>query len=175
MSDAPKPSSFYAPSDFPAAERFTKTLLARFDELRDDGVRDLFAGRFKDWPEPINRGGWSVHGSKWQGQIINPALVLSGLVADPLIWNAGYSFMAPGASIAPHSGYTSDVLRLHLGLVCPEGDCALRVGQDVRHWRNGEFLLFDDMDNHEAWNRTAKGRLVLIMDLRREHMKTEEG
>jgi aspartyl/asparaginyl beta-hydroxylase (cupin superfamily) len=92
------------------------------------------------------------------------------LVRAPLVFNAGYSFMAPGATISPHTGYTGDVLRFHLGLICPEGDCALRVGKEQHGWKDREAFLFDDTEEHEAWNRTEYGRLIIIADLRRDQL-----
>ncbi|MEV0326943.1 aspartyl/asparaginyl beta-hydroxylase domain-containing protein [Micromonospora echinospora] len=59
------------------------------------------------------------------------------------------------------------VYRAHLGLVIPEGDCALRVGNQTRHWHEGSTLVFDDTVEHEAWNRTNETRTVLLFDFLR--------
>jgi aspartyl/asparaginyl beta-hydroxylase (cupin superfamily) len=47
----------------------------------------------------------------------------------------------------------------------PDGDCAIRVGDETRRWHEGKCLVFDDYFEHEAWNRTDEDRLVLIVDL----------
>ncbi len=47
----------------------------------------------------------------------------------------------------------------------PDGDCAIRVGEEVRRWQQGQCLVFDDYFEHEAWNRTGEDRIVLIVDL----------
>ena len=80
--------------------------------------------------------------------------------------------MAPGSHIAPHHGWVTTVYRAHLGLVVP-GKCALRVGDEVRSWQEGEVLVFDDTAEHEAWNRSDHTRTVLLFDfLRPGHQKS---
>jgi aspartate beta-hydroxylase len=76
-----------------------------------------------------------------------------------------FSRMKPGTHIAPHRGPTNMRLRCHLGIEVPEGDCGLRVGSETRGWRQGECIVFDDSFEHEAWNHTARARIVLIVDL----------
>jgi aspartate beta-hydroxylase len=44
-------------------------------------------------------------------------------------------------------------------------DCALRVGGEDHHWREGEVVVFDDTYEHEAWNRSERTRVVMIFDL----------
>ena len=44
-------------------------------------------------------------------------------------------------------------------------DCALRVGGEDHHWREGEVVVFDDTYEHEAWNRSSRTRVVMIFDL----------
>lgn len=122
-------------------------------------------GAFSAWPEPLHEGGWSVLPFKWQGEIVND--VWPWLRSD-IVVNAGYSRMAPGTVIEPHEGYTSDVLRLHIGLDCPMGDCAIQVGVQERGWVNGGMLLFDDTIEHSAWNRTDRDRVILLVDLQKE-------
>ncbi|HLI58873.1 MAG TPA: aspartyl/asparaginyl beta-hydroxylase domain-containing protein [Solirubrobacteraceae bacterium] len=75
------------------------------------------------------------------------------------------SRMRAGTHIGAHRGPTNLRLRCHLGIVVPDGDCAIRVGEDVRHWVEGRCLVFDDHFEHEAWNRTDEDRIVLIVDL----------
>lgn len=159
--------TFYSISGFPKVERLAKRFRDNFDSLLNEGVTGLSDGMFSDWPEPINKGGWSILASKWQGSIVAPSLALSQLVGDVAFVNVGYSHMAAGASISPHVGYTKDVLRLHLGLICPDGDCAISVGDQTRRWSVGGFLFFDDTEEHEAWNRTDHGRLIIITDIQR--------
>ena len=75
--------------------------------------------------------------------------------------------MNPGCEIYPHHGYTGDVLRCHLGLIVPEGDCCLKVDDEVKSWKEGEILFFDDTKRHSAWNKTNDIRIILLTDLKR--------
>jgi ornithine lipid ester-linked acyl 2-hydroxylase len=61
------------------------------------------------------------------------------------------------------------VLRYHLGLIVPQDAeaCRIRVGEDFRHWEEGESLIFDDTFNHEVWNDTDETRVVLFVDVLR--------
>lgn len=84
----------------------------------------------------------------------------------PGLTTAMFSVLEPGKRLPPHRGPYNGVLRLHLGLVIPEPRSALaiRVGNEVRHWREGEALIFDDAFEHEAWNETTESRVVLFAD-----------
>jgi aspartyl/asparaginyl beta-hydroxylase (cupin superfamily) len=75
------------------------------------------------------------------------------------------SRMRASTHIHPHRGPTNLRVRCHLGISVPDGDCAIRVGAETRHWRDGECLVFDDTFEHEAWNHTADDRIVLIVDM----------
>jgi aspartate beta-hydroxylase len=75
-----------------------------------------------------------------------------------------YSVFSPGTHLLPHCGVTNTRVVGHLPLMIPE-DCALRVGGEDHHWREGEVVVFDDTYDHEAWNRSARTRVVMIFDL----------
>ena len=61
----------------------------------------------------------------------------------------------------------------HLPLIVPPG-CGFRVGGEVREWREGELLVFDDTVEHEAWNDGASDRIILIFDVWRPEVTPEE-
>ena len=84
------------------------------------------------------------------------------------------SRLRPGAHISAHHGPTNMRLRCHLALRVPAGDCALRVGDEVRRWEEGRCLVFDDSFEHEAWNRTAEDRVVLVVDLWHPDLSSHE-
>lgn len=75
-----------------------------------------------------------------------------------------YSVLTPGSHILPHHGVTNTRGVTHLPLVVPE-DCALAVSGEVRHWEEGRCFTFDDTFEHEAWNRSARTRVVMLMDV----------
>ena len=148
---------------WPAAKEFAEQAVADLERMQVHAA--YMAKAFTTWPEPLHGGGWSVLPFKWQGKMISD--VWPWLRSD-MVLNAGYSRMAPGTVIEPHEGYTSDVLRLHIGLDCPWGECAIQVGDQVRSWSNGEVLLFDDTIEHSAWNLTDRDRVILLVDLVKE-------
>jgi aspartate beta-hydroxylase len=75
-----------------------------------------------------------------------------------------YSVFSPGTHLLPHCGVTNTRVVGHLPLMIPD-DCALRVGGEDHHWREGEVVVFDDTYEHEAWNRSDRTRVVMIFDL----------
>lgn len=87
--------------------------------------------------------------------------------------NVLFSLLRPGAHIPPHSGIVNTQLVCHLPLIVP-GDCQLRVGSDTRSWEKGKLLIFDDSIEHEAWNRSDQTRVVLLFNVWRPDIDTEE-
>ncbi len=156
--------SFYEASEFPFAG-----LLESNWEIILKEVSDLQGEYFIPWSEKyLYKEGWSTFGLYAYGVKISKNCDLCPettrlLEQIPNLTTAGFSALAPGTSIAPHTGYPDGVLRCHLGLVIPS-DCALRVGQDVQAWENGKCLIFDDTAEHEAWNRSDRTRVVLLLD-----------
>lgn len=51
---------------------------------------------------------------------------------------------------------------------------AIRVGNETRHWRNGEALIFDDSFEHEVWNDSPDPRLVFIFDVWHPSLRTDD-
>jgi aspartyl/asparaginyl beta-hydroxylase (cupin superfamily) len=79
---------------------------------------------------------------------------------------AMFSILGPGKHIPPHRGPYKGVLRYHLGLIIPkpDGSCRIRVGNDVRAWKEGKSLIFDDSHEHEVWNDSDSYRVVLFVN-----------
>jgi beta-hydroxylase len=82
----------------------------------------------------------------------------------PAHGTAGFSRLAADTIITPHTGYQGNCLRMHLGLEIPIGDCGLRVNDDIYHWYPGRAFIFDDHQQHDAWNSTESDRVILIVD-----------
>lgn len=85
-----------------------------------------------------------------------------------------FSLLQPGAHIKPHFGVANTKVAVHLPLVIPGGDCAIRVGEETRHWTEGRCLIFDDSFEHEAWNRSDELRIVFIFEVWNPYLTTEE-
>ena len=77
--------------------------------------------------------------------------------------NVFFSILKAGSHIPAHTGVTNVRSVVHLPLIVPEG-CEFRVGGETRAWVEGEAFAFDDTIEHEAWNRRAHDRAVLIID-----------
>lgn len=85
-----------------------------------------------------------------------------------------FSVLAPGSHILPHHGTTNTRLVYHLPLVVP-GDCALNlIGHGEHAWQEGRPMMFDDTYQHEAWNRSSRTRIVLLMDCWNPHLTPAE-
>ena len=136
-------------------------------------IRDecLAVGNYVRWPESIYNGNWDVYGIyDLQGYLIEENATRCPKTTEvlkriPNLRTAGFSKLGAGAHIKPHKGYTDAVLRCHLGLVIPEGDCALKVEETVYNWQEGKAFIFNDRLLHEAWNYTDSDRYVLLLDL----------
>lgn len=84
----------------------------------------------------------------------------------PGLQMAGFSALSPGCHITPHSGYagySDKILRSHLGLIIPD-KCRIKVAGEERAWQEGKMLIFDDSLTHEAWNKSDRLRVVLLVD-----------
>lgn len=84
-----------------------------------------------------------------------------------------FSVLKAGAHIPPHFGLANCRTTVHLPLIIPE-DCAIRVGETVHSWTEGETFIFDDSFNHEAWNKSGNTRVVLIFEAWRPDMTAGE-
>ena len=150
---------------------FVRDLEAAWTDVRDECLA-LPESTFEPWVQREMYGeGWSVYGLIAFGKRIDEALqacpkTAALLTRVPGLTTAGFSRMAPGTHIRPHVGWVQTVYRLHMGLIVPP-DCAMRVGVETRSWREGECLVFDDTVEHEAWNRSAQTRVVLLLDFLR--------
>lgn len=75
-----------------------------------------------------------------------------------------FSVMHPNTHVHSHCGPTNCRIRAHLGLTVPE-NTYIRVANETRSWKEGEWLIFDDSFEHEVWHNGTSVRLVLIVDV----------
>jgi len=158
---------FLDPVQFP----FCLSLEAKWEFIRAECLA-LPTNQFDPWVQgKMHGGGWTVYGLFALGQPIPKACAAcpqtaAALTGIPALSMAGFSRLAPHTHVKPHVGWAKSVYRLHLGLDVPER-CRLRVGNDVRHWKEGKSLIFDDTVEHEAWNDSDSPRSVLLLDFLR--------
>jgi hypothetical protein len=161
---------WYDPSDFP----LSRYLQSHFDEIRSE-ILALDPSRFHRESERIERSGdWDVvflyergrrHDDVRRACPVTTRAVEAHAAMRTVAGLIYVSRMRAGTHIRPHHGPTNLRLRCHLAIKVPAGDCAIRVGDDRRHWVEGECLVFDDYFEHEAWNHTEDDRIVLIADM----------
>ena len=84
-----------------------------------------------------------------------------------------FSLLRPGARIPPHNGFVNTRLICHLPLIVP-GGCYFRVGNEVRQWVEGRAWVFDDTMEHEAWNDSDEVRVILLFEIWRPELTSEE-
>jgi aspartate beta-hydroxylase len=110
------------------------------------------------------------HGERYEGNHRRCPRTSAALENVPLCYihehapEICYSVLTAGSHILPHHGVTNTRLVTHLALVVPE-DCAIVVGGEARGWQEGRCFTFDDTFEHEAWNRSSKTRVVMLMDI----------
>ncbi|GIV29715.1 MAG: hypothetical protein KatS3mg028_0781 [Bacteroidia bacterium] len=125
---------------------------------------------FPHYVDKSSQNKWKVFSFRFFG-IDNPlnhslCPITSQLIkSNKDIISADYSYIPAHTKILPHKGFTKMVLRVHLGLIIPEGDTGIRVGNQIRKWQEGKLLILDDSFDHEAWNNTDKDRVVLMFDI----------
>ena len=101
----------------------------------------------------------------------------------------GFSFFSTlhGKSyIKPHTGPMNLRLRIHLPLIVPSEvkpdafsrnpvtKCGLRVGDQIRSWKEGKAVVLDDSYEHEVWNETKEMRVLLLVDVWHPDVRKEE-
>ena len=86
----------------------------------------------------------------------------------PRVSMAMFSIIDGGKHIPPHIGFFKSVLRYHLAMIIPEGECYILVNGEKYSWTEGDHVLFDDTYKHEVWNKSDGRRVVLFIDVLRE-------
>lgn len=166
------------PKYFYDAEEFSELLIfeQRVNDIRNEflNVKEKQLGFWLDtFPHYVDEGShnkWKVFSFRFFGidNPVNHSLcpVTSQLIKNnPNILSADFSYIPPKTKILPHKGFTKMVLRVHLGLIIPDGDTGIRVGNITKKWEEGKLLILDDSFEHEAWNNTNKDRVVLMFDI----------
>ena len=138
----------------------------------------------EQWADLNNSLSWSAYHFAQHGDLVadhrrkcpKTAALLDGLGQPRVLHRsptALFSILRPKTHIPPHSGFSNFRVICHLPLVVPP-DCHFRVGNEMRQWRIGETLIFDDTIEHEAWNNSDHIRSVLIFDMWHPDLHEEE-
>lgn len=73
-----------------------------------------------------------------------------------------FSKIDSGAHILPHYGISN--IRLRYQLCLESENCWIRVGDEVRFYKEGESFALDDTYLHEVKNEGKTSRVILLMD-----------
>lgn len=156
---------FKEPSHFP----FTQTLESNWLMIKEEAL-SLKAEDYHPWGEKhlYNNDGWDVFILNYARKKIDTHRAKcpntsKAIDKIPHMLTAGFSLLRPGTHIEPHQGFSTPVLRCHLGLVNPP-NCGIRVLNEIRTWKEGKCLIFDDASEHEAWNNSEQIRIILLVD-----------
>jgi aspartyl/asparaginyl beta-hydroxylase (cupin superfamily) len=185
-------TQYFDSADFawvPAVEAATGAVRAELKALLDDGLEDFRPYIRSEENQPrdhplLDKRDWSAlflceNGRRFEEAIARCPQTWAAVQAAPQAWiersspTAMFSLLRAGARIPAHRGVTNTRLTCHLPLIVPPG-CGFRVGNEVREWREGEVLIFDDSIEHEAWNEGDADRVVLIFDIERPELSDRE-
>lgn len=166
------PKYFYETNEFPelsAFEKYVNDIRNEFLNVKNNQL-GFWLNTFPHYVDKSSQNKWQVFSFRFFG-IDNPlnhslCSVTSSLIkSNKNILSADFSYLPPHTKVLPHKGFTKMVLRVHLGLIIPEGNTGIRVGNITKKWQEGKLLIFDDSFEHEAWNNTDKDRVVLMFDI----------
>lgn len=157
--------------DYPFLSTFASNYQRIYEEYL--GIRDSI----QQWPQRNLqvKGSWDVYGiTDYEGNPIEGAFdrapFTTQLILDhlPNRRSTGFSRLQANTVLKPHRGiYPCTWYRAHVGLSVPEGDVALHVLEPeptLMRFVEGGVWAFDDSLEHEAWNKTDKERVTLLMD-----------
>lgn len=139
-----------------------------------ESIRDYAISKIDDYvlyrETNIYTGHWMMYGfrnkfANWEraDEFIDP--ILNELPFQPLV--CSFSCLEPGVVIHPHKGWTENVIRFHLGLVCPP-NVGIKIDDIVYTWQEGKWLIFNDTVRHSVANRGDQSRYVMLMDFDRK-------
>ena len=168
--------TFFDTADFPWAaelEANWEAIRAELDEvLKDPAALPRFQDISKDQVAITQDDKWKTFflygfGYRAEANCIRCPETTRAVEQIPGMKTAFFSILAPGKHIKAHRGAYKGLLRCHLGLKVPEPKeaCRIRVEDEIRHWEEGQCMIFDDTYQHEVWNDTDGQRVVLFIDV----------
>jgi ornithine lipid ester-linked acyl 2-hydroxylase len=171
-------SSFFKKNFFPWAKSLEinwKDIQKEMQLVLDDPESLPYKNRwFLAHPHYVDSNdpnGWRTYefyffGIKQMNHCLNCPKTFSLLQNIPNLITAQFSVLNPNTKVEPHLGYSTMVLRNHLGLEIPSKDlCKIKIEDEETSWNEGQVITFDDSKMHQAWNLSDKRRIVLMIDV----------
>lgn len=163
--------SWHNPKDY----QWVSFLESAFDQVKNE-AQAIFNGQFMESHpqnnELVENGTWNTfffykNGIKYEENFLNcpkTGKIIESIHGTSQAGRVYFSAMSPGINVKPHCGPHNFKLRCHLGLVT-DPLAMIRVGDEIRTWKTGQCIVFDDSFEHEVWNRSKITRIVLIVDV----------
>ena len=170
---------FYNPEDFP----WLKTFQNSFEEIKKEleqiktlPKKPLYENTWGNEDRPTYLNKEENKNAQWDTFVFkffnikhipnsNSCPKTAALLEQfPQIITAEFSLIKPNTHILPHTGYSGKYKRAHLGMIIPEGDLGIKVNGETKKWQENKWLIFDDSQWHEAWNKSNEERVVLMID-----------
>ncbi|SRR6266487_2804477 len=166
---------FYDPKAFSWVEKIEENWRVIRDEAESllqrhpDRLEPYFNRSLSFPPEQWKTLGFYFWSHKFEDNCNECPQTVRILESIPNMVGGSLSVLGPKSTINPHYGDTNAIVRVHMGLSVPAPlpDSGLKVGDEVREWKEGKTLLFCDTYYHSAWNKSDQQRLVLIVDVMR--------
>jgi ornithine lipid ester-linked acyl 2-hydroxylase len=166
------PQYFYDLSQFKELQLLEdnyKTILDELNSLRKNADNGYWHQSFPHYLNPKSKNKWQLFTFRFFNikhplncKICpNTAQLLNKI---PGLITAEFSYLPAHTYIDLHKGFTKMVIRVHLGLIIPDG-CGIKVGDETKTWQEGKLIIFDDSFEHEAWNNSNEDRFVLMLDI----------
>lgn len=97
-------------------------------------------------------------------------IITDAISRIPGVVVAFLSIMEPGTHVPRHRGLTKSWLNCHLPLMLPNDGkrCEIAINDEIYHWREGEWLVFDETFPHEVWNLSDQPRVMLLLQVQRD-------
>lgn len=123
------------------------------------------------WSVPGLQGRWRTTILYLMGRWLHPSThfpvtrsVTSGIDG---VTNVGFTGLDGHSHIDTHVGPNKGGLRFQLPIIVPgdEGDCRIRITDNMVVWHEGEPVVFDLAVDHEVWNDSDGLRILLMMEI----------
>lgn len=172
--------NFISPENFEWTKNATQIAKILEDELlqylKNNQLESYFNTKMSE-----NVKKWKTISLKWWGielyshQKLFPKTT-AFINSIPNLVSASFNLLEANSSIYPHCGDTNGIYRCHLGIIIPAGlpECGFRVENEKREWKKGEWLIFIDAKEHEAWNKSNANRFILLIDIIRPEYKNKK-
>ena len=128
-----------------------------------------------------SRNSWKTFSLKWwdiefKSRYIYFPRTMEIVKKYPEILSVSFNQLEASGKILPHCGDTNAIFRCHLGIEIPGilPNIGFRVRNQFKSWKEGEWLIFMDAYNHEAFNDSDKKRIIMVLDVLRPEFKSNK-